>query len=64
MLETIFDLIQDPSNVCNWQALFEMLLGLVFLIAGIVSIVYAPAWWPLGLIVAAVGAAGLIFGHL
>ncbi len=64
MFETIFDLIQDPANFCNWTALVELLLSFVALVVGIVAVACVPALAPLGAIVALGGAGGLIFGHL
>ncbi|MCC8065241.1 MAG: hypothetical protein LIO70_09180 [Clostridiales bacterium] len=64
MFNTIFDLVQDPTNSANWAAFFETLLSLVAVVAGIAAIVCCSALAPLGLIVAALGTAGLVFGYL
>lgn len=64
MINTIFDLVKDPSNIASWQALFETLLSLAAVVAGIAAIALYPALAPLGLIAAALGAFGLVAGHL
>lgn len=64
MFETLYDLVKDPSNVCNWIAFFELLLALAAVVAGLAAVIYAPAFWPLGLLLALGGGAGLAVGHL
>lgn len=63
MFETIFELIKDPTNACNWRALIEFVLSLVALGVGLVAIICIPALAPLGVLVALIGVGGITFGH-
>lgn len=63
MFNTIYDLIKDPTNPCNWIALFECILSIVAIVLGVGAALCIPEIAPLGVIVAFIGLGGVIFGH-
>ncbi len=64
MFETIYDLIQDPSNFANWMALIECIIALVAFAIGVVIVLCYPAFAIVGVVMMALGVAGLVVGHL